>query len=79
MPQPAGAQIRIEALDEQQQRMVAASLDQIGIPFQICNATLDATVPGAEVATVAARWRAHAATRSMGSELVAAWERLRDL
>ena len=33
-------------------------------------------MPGAEVATVAARWRAHAATRSMGSELVAAWERL---
>lgn len=75
-PLPVAAQLRIDALDEQQQRIVAASLDQTHVPFQLGNATLDATLPGREVAPLAARWRARAATHALGMELAAAWEAL---
>ena len=75
-PQPVGAQLRIDALDEQQQRIVAASLVQTHVPFQLGNAALDATVPAREVAALAARWQARAATHALGTELAAAWEAL---
>ena len=75
-PPPVAARIRVDALDEQQRRIVAASLRQFQAPFRLCDAALDATLPGREVTAVAARWRAQAATRALGTELAASWQPL---
>ena len=73
---PPFAQVRVDALDERQQRAVTTVLREAGAEFRFLGATLCATISGSRVATVAARWQATAATRQLGVELAAAWEPL---
>lgn len=75
-PEPLAAAITIDALEEPQQRIIAASLRDLPAPFRLCGAGLRATVAGADLAALAARWQTHAATRALGLELVASSEAL---
>ena len=73
---PPLVQVRIDALSEAQRGAVGAALRAVGAEFQLRGATLQATLAGRCVATVAARWQAAPGTRQFGVELAAAWEPL---
>lgn len=73
---PPLVQVRIDALSAAQRGAVGAALRAVGAEFQLRGATLQATLAGRCVATVAARWQAAPGTRQFGVELAAAWEPL---
>ena len=75
-PQPLAADISIDALDQTQQRIVAASLRELFASVRVSGGTVQATVAGPDVPTLAADWQKHDATRALGRELAASWEPL---
>ncbi|MCY4481344.1 MAG: dihydropteroate synthase [Spirochaetaceae bacterium] len=75
-PQPLAADISIDALDQTQQRIVAASLRALSASVRVSGGTVQATVAGPVVPTLAADWQKHDATRALGRELAASWEPL---
>ena len=75
-PQPPAAEISIDALELPQQRVLAASLRELRVPFRDGGDTLRATVAGPDLPALAARWQAQPATRQIGLELAASWEAL---
>ena len=75
-PQPLAADISIDALDQPQQRIVTASLRALPASVRVSGGTVQATVAGPDVPTLAADWQKHDVTRALGRELAASWEPL---
>ena len=73
---PRAADISIDALEPPQQRLIAASLRALPASFREDGVGVRAMVAGHDVATLAARWQQHEATRALGLELAASWEAL---
>lgn len=75
-PDPLAADIGIDALEQPQQRIIAASLRELRASFRISGTVLRATVAGADLPLLATRWQKHEATRALGLELAWAWQAL---
>lgn len=75
-PLPRAADIRVDALDQPQQRIIAASLRDLPAPFRVKDGAVRATVAGPDLITLAVRWQKHEATRALGMEVAASWHAL---
>ena len=75
-PRPRAADISIDALEQPQQRLIAASLRALPASFRVHDGTVRAMVADRDLPTLAARWQQHEATRALGVELAASWEAL---
>ena len=75
-PEPLAADISIDALDQPQQRIIAASLRDLPASFHLFDGGLRATVAGSDLSRLSARWQTNEASRALGLELAASWEPL---